>query len=105
MTTTLDRAEQPAVGGGYETVASMVHDRAKRSPNVVAMREKDFGIWQEITWSDLWESIELAAHGLLALGLEVSLDGPQVYSVVISGQLAVCPKDFSVAGFVEVARF
>ncbi len=70
MTTTLERAERPAVEGGYETVAAMVRDRALAMPKVVAMREKDFGIWQEITWADLWDQIELAAHGLLALGIE-----------------------------------
>ncbi|HSR44721.1 MAG TPA: AMP-binding protein [Acidimicrobiia bacterium] len=70
MTTTLQRPERPAVEGGYETVASMVRDRARAMPAAVAMREKDFGIWQEITWADLWEQVELAAHGLLALGVE-----------------------------------
>ena len=42
-----------------------------RSPQQVAMREKDFGIWQEYTWAEAWDLIETAAHGLLALGLEV----------------------------------
>lgn len=35
------------------------------------MREKDFGIWQEISWSELWDHVETAAHGLLALGVGV----------------------------------
>ena len=34
------------------------------------MREKDFGIWQQITWAELWENVLAAAHGLLALGIE-----------------------------------
>ncbi len=34
------------------------------------MREKDFGIWQEYTWGEVWEQVEVAAHGLLALGVE-----------------------------------
>ncbi len=34
------------------------------------MRDKDFGIWQERTWSMLWDEILVAAHGLLALGVE-----------------------------------
>jgi long-chain acyl-CoA synthetase len=34
------------------------------------MREKDFGIWREITWGSLWETIDDVAHGLLALGVE-----------------------------------
>lgn len=70
MTTTLDRAEIPPVEAGFPTVAALVRARAAETPNAVAMREKDYGIWQEITWGKLWEDIRLAAHGLLALGVE-----------------------------------
>jgi long-chain acyl-CoA synthetase len=48
----------------------MVRERALTTPDDVAMRDKDFGIWQERTWSQLWEEIVVAAHGLLALGVE-----------------------------------
>ena len=41
------------------------------SPHLVALRHKDLGIWQETTWSRYWEQVLLAAHGLLALGVEV----------------------------------
>ena len=41
------------------------------TPDRVAMREKDYGIWQEITWSEYWETVLDAAHGLLALGVDV----------------------------------
>jgi long-chain acyl-CoA synthetase len=34
------------------------------------MREKDYGVWQEYTWSRLWGLVVDAAHGLLALGLD-----------------------------------
>ncbi|MBW3667018.1 MAG: AMP-binding protein, partial [Actinobacteria bacterium] len=40
-----------------------------QTPERVALREKEFGIWQEITWAQLWELILDAAHGLLALGV------------------------------------
>ena len=53
------------------TVASLAQDWALRTPDQVAMREKDFGIWQEYTWAKTWDLIETAAHGLLALGVEV----------------------------------
>ncbi|QBI22151.1 long-chain fatty acid--CoA ligase [Egibacter rhizosphaerae] len=33
------------------------------------MREKDLGIWQEVTWTDYWETVLDVAHGLLALGV------------------------------------
>ena len=56
---------------GATTVASLARDWARRSPQQVAMREKDFGIWQEYTWEETWDLIETAAHGLLELGVEV----------------------------------
>lgn len=55
---------------GVRTVASLARDWAARAPHQVAMRNKDFGIWHEQTWADVWELIEVAAHGLLALGVE-----------------------------------
>jgi long-chain acyl-CoA synthetase len=70
MTTLVDRPEVPAVDVGYRTVAAMVREWAERSPDKVVMREKEFGIWQEITWAEFWETVLDAAHGLLALGLE-----------------------------------
>jgi long-chain acyl-CoA synthetase len=71
MTTTLGASGAASAATGYPTVAALVRERAADMPNAVAMREKDFGIWQEITWGQFWEQVELAAHGLLALGLEV----------------------------------
>ncbi|MGA7272180.1 MAG: AMP-binding protein [Acidimicrobiia bacterium] len=70
MTTLADRRDVPPVGSGFPTVAALVRSWAERRPDAVAMREKDYGIWQEITWADLWERIRLVAHGLLALGVE-----------------------------------
>jgi len=60
-----------AGAAGAITVASLARDWARRSPRQVALREKDFGIWQEYTWAVTWDLIETAAHGLLALGLDV----------------------------------
>ena len=34
------------------------------------MREKDFGIWHEYSWSATWELVQIAAHGLLELGVK-----------------------------------
>ena len=66
-----ERPSTPAAEMQTRTVARLIRDRAMRTPNLVALREKDFGIWQEITWSSYWEQVLLAAHGLLALGVEV----------------------------------
>jgi long-chain acyl-CoA synthetase len=52
------------------TVVTRVRDRARRIPDRVAMREKDYGIWHEVTWAGYWEQVELVGHALLALGIE-----------------------------------
>ncbi len=76
MTITSERPspDVPMLAGGEQgatTVASLARDWARRRPQQVAMREKDFGIWQEYTWAQTWDLIETAAHGLLELGVEV----------------------------------
>jgi long-chain acyl-CoA synthetase len=38
--------------------------------NRVAMREKDFGVWQEVTWASYWDTVVTVGHALLALGVE-----------------------------------
>ncbi|MFI6902809.1 AMP-dependent synthetase/ligase [Nonomuraea sp. NPDC050394] len=52
------------------TIVTRVRDRAGRTPGDVALRHKEFGVWQEITWSGYWSQVELVAHALLALGVE-----------------------------------
>jgi long-chain acyl-CoA synthetase len=67
MTTTLE----PPAPATTKTVPSRIRDRAQRSPDRVALREKDFGIWQDITWGEYWDAIVTVGHALLALGVEV----------------------------------
>ncbi|MFD0203286.1 MULTISPECIES: AMP-dependent synthetase/ligase [Saccharothrix] len=55
---------------GLTTVVTRVRDRAARTPDAVALRAKDFGIWREITWSQYWAQAELVGHALLALGVD-----------------------------------
>jgi long-chain acyl-CoA synthetase len=66
MTTTLE----PRPVTRTSTTATRLRDWAERAPNTVALREKDFGIWQEITWSQYWDHVQDVAHGLLAFGVE-----------------------------------
>ena len=65
--------ERPAshVPAPAVTVASLARDWGSSDPARIAMREKDFGIWQEYSWARTWDLILDAAHGLLALGIEV----------------------------------
>jgi long-chain acyl-CoA synthetase len=69
MTTTLEQTGTPDLSDAFPTVAWRTRDWAMRTPNRVAMRDKDFGIWQERTSAELWDEVLTAAHGLLALGV------------------------------------
>lgn len=70
MTTLAELSRTPGSDTGCRTVASDLRDRALSMPAAVAMREKDYGIWQETTWAQYWEQVEAAAYGLLALGVQ-----------------------------------
>ncbi|HEY0639525.1 MAG TPA: AMP-binding protein [Pseudonocardiaceae bacterium] len=61
---------EPRAGQATTTVATRVRDRAAAIPARVALREKDLGIWQEVTWADYWDTVELVGHALLALGVQ-----------------------------------
>jgi long-chain acyl-CoA synthetase len=52
------------------TIATRVRDRAAAIPTRTAMREKDFGVWQEVSWAAYWENVLDVAHAFLALGVE-----------------------------------
>ena len=71
MTAVMEKRPSSVVESGARTVARLVRERAISTPDLVALREKDYGIWREITWAEYWEQVLLAAHGLLALGVEV----------------------------------
>ena len=55
---------------GCATVPALFHKRVADHGTKVAIREKDFGIWNEYTWADWGERARLVANGLKALGLE-----------------------------------
>ena len=57
-------------GVRLSTIAARVRDRATATPDVIALREKDLGLWQQVSWSQYWQTAELVGHALLALGME-----------------------------------
>jgi len=63
MTTTVRRT-------GFASPASLVRDRAESSPDVTALREKNRGVWREISWRAYWDGAETFANALLAHGFE-----------------------------------
>ncbi|MFG1943009.1 AMP-dependent synthetase/ligase [Nonomuraea sp. NPDC048826] len=58
------------VAATLTSLVTRVRDRAAETPDAVAMRHKDFGIWREVTWHAYWDRAELVGHALLALGVE-----------------------------------
>ena len=53
------------------TLPQHIRERAGSMPERVAMREKNLGLWEEVTWADYWEQATLVGHGLLDLGVGV----------------------------------
>jgi len=50
------------------TLIELLSRNALQLPGVVALREKDFGIWQEYTWRQYFDEVLALAAGLDALG-------------------------------------
>jgi long-chain acyl-CoA synthetase len=71
VSATLERST-PSAGSpqGVRTVPARIRDRGTTDPDRVCMREKRYGIWQDITWADYWEQVSLVAHALRSLGIE-----------------------------------
>ena len=56
---------------GCVTVPTLFRKRVREfGADKVALREKDFGIWNEYTWADWGERARAVSHGLMALGLK-----------------------------------
>jgi long-chain acyl-CoA synthetase len=54
---------------GVDTVPALFWNRVTDWSDTVAIREKDFGIWNEYSWRDVGEQARLIGLGLKALGL------------------------------------
>ena len=59
----------PVVIDGCETAPALFLKKSVERRDRIAMREKDFGIWQSFTWEDYRRYAMQTAYGLLSLGL------------------------------------
>jgi len=57
-------AELPAL-----TAVQMLYRRARETPDTVALRQKDFGIWKPVTWADYHRRARAFGLGLRRIGL------------------------------------
>lgn len=55
---------------GCDTIPKLFLKKSAERATQIAMREKDFGIWQSYSWVDYRTRAFDIAHGLLALGLQ-----------------------------------
>jgi len=55
---------------GIATIPGLFWHRVKTHADSVAIREKDFGIWNEITWEQYGDQARLVGLGLKALGMK-----------------------------------
>lgn len=51
------------------TMPQMLRRRAEETPDATALRQKDFGIWNPLSWRSYWERARNFGLGLLELGL------------------------------------
>jgi len=54
----------------HDTFPKLLAHNAERVPDEVALREKEYGIWNEFTWRDYQEMVERTALGMRELGIE-----------------------------------
>jgi len=66
---------------------------AKQRPAAPALREKEYGIWQTMSWSDLAQLVEHVACGLHQAGLRrgehlivVGANRPRLYATMLAAQ-------------------
>ncbi|HET7824873.1 MAG TPA: AMP-binding protein [Anaeromyxobacter sp.] len=53
-----------------DTLPKLLRERARVAPGAVALREKEYGIWQRVTWEEYLGHVRRFCLGLRALGLE-----------------------------------
>ncbi len=64
------RAEDPMHDAAIDTLPKALIAMARKQPERIAMRRKDFGIWHDITWTEYLTRVKQVAMGLHALGVK-----------------------------------
>ena len=56
---------------GGATPSRKVREIAERFPEKIAFRNKEFGIWHEVTYEDFWNQTQFIGHALKYYGVDV----------------------------------
>ena len=59
-----------AVIDGCDTTPRLFRSRCDELGTIIAMREKEFGIWHSFSWSDYYDKAKCIGIALMALGFE-----------------------------------
>jgi long-chain acyl-CoA synthetase len=71
MSTTIgDSSLDAALDSGEHTLPRLLQYWARTTPDALALREKDLGIWNRMTWREYHDTARRFALGLLKLGFE-----------------------------------
>ena len=75
------------------TFPRLLLKHASERPHAPAMREKEYGIWQTITWADMAEMVQHMACGLHQAGLTrgehlvvIGSNRPRLYATMLAAQ-------------------
>ena len=75
------------------TFPQLLFKHASERPDAAAMREKEYGIWQTLTWSVMADMVEKMAAGLHQAGLQrnehvvvVGSNRPRLYAGMLAAQ-------------------
>lgn len=83
-------AKMPAA---LDTFPALLLEHAKVRGSRPAIREKNLGIWQTLTWSEVAEHVRQVAHGLASLGIKPGMhvavigeNRPRLYMAMMAAQ-------------------
>jgi long-chain acyl-CoA synthetase len=75
------------------TFPQLLMTHAAERPKATALREKEYGIWQSLSWSDLAQLVEHMACGLAQAGLTrhehiaiIGSNRPRLYAAILAAQ-------------------
>lgn len=84
---------KPGTNGMDTTFPRLLLQHASRRPGSAAMREKEYGIWQTLSWSALARLVEHIACGLHQAGLRrgehmvvIGANRPRLYATMLAAQ-------------------
>jgi long-chain acyl-CoA synthetase len=86
---------QPQGSAGRDTFAKLLLANASERGGLPASREKEYGIWQSWTWSEVADEVRALALGLVKLGLQpgesmaiIGTNRPRLYWSMVAAQMA-----------------